>query len=418
MTVLYSPPEWTLYPLFFLIFFTSIFYLFIFLKKEKDIKDTNLPCDICIIIPAKNVQKTLKKCVESIILQEYNGKISVLIVDDASEDYTFKIAEDLKKNYIQNNRNIEILNRTESNNIKSTVINFGLNYIFSRENIPELIGTLDADSFLGKDVLKNAVLRFNDKKIMVVTSWMVPENKKNFWTRMQKIEYTMVSFFRYLLEKVQALCIAPAFHIFRSEFFKTHNFYDGNTLTEDFEIALRVKSFGYNIAFVENKVTTIVPEKFQALRKQRLRWWYGTFQNLINYKHLISPKYGVFGMFFLPVSVILSNILMMLAFIIIIYGIIVNIFNIIYDSSIGLLPRFMFDINLFSLTVFFSDPRIIFSLFGIIIFVIFMFLAFGKGNEKINFIDYFLFTSVYGWVLTAFCFEMLLKWAFRFKINW
>ncbi len=47
-----------------------------------------------------------------------------------------------------------------------------------------------------------------------------------------------------------------------------------------------------------------------------------------------------------------------------------------------------------------------------------MFLAFGKGNEKINFIDYFLFTSVYGWVLTAFCFEMLLKWAFRFKINW
>lgn len=417
MTALPNPPGWILYPLFFLIFFTASFYLFTLFKKEKRIKNINLSPDICIIIPAKNAENTLKRCVESIIQQAYKGKISILIVNDASTDRTLKIAEDLKKRYNQNNRSIEILNRTKSNGIKSAVLNFGLAYVFSKERIPELIGTLDADSFLEKDVLKKAVLKFNDKKIMAVISWMVPENRKNLWTRLQRIEYIMVSFFKFLLEKVDAVYVAPAFHIFRSEFFERHNFYDKNTLTEDFEIALRVKSLGYNIGFVENKVTTIVPERFLELRKQRLRWWYGTIQNLINYRYLISPKYGAFGTFFLPVLVVLSNALMIFALIVIIYTIIATISNIFYDMSIGVMPRFIPDISLFSIILFLSDPKIIFSLFGFVIFVVFAFLAFGKGKEKINFIDYFLFTSVYGWILAVFCLEVLVKFPFR-KFNW
>ena len=71
------------------------------------------------------------------------------------------------------------------------------------------------------------------------------------------------------------------------------------------EVALRIQS---NKMVIENSadaiVYTIGPKTFRALLKQRTRWYLGFMENVINYKHLFSYKYGNLGLFILPASFI------------------------------------------------------------------------------------------------------------------
>ncbi|MCX8193850.1 MAG: glycosyltransferase family 2 protein [Candidatus Pacearchaeota archaeon] len=414
-------PMWVLYPILFVGFFIAIFYLLIFFKKEQKIARSNIFPDIIFLIPAKNVQEVLKECVKRIVNQNYRGKIFTIIINDASTDNTINVAKELIRKYSKEQRKIILLNREKSTGYKSHVLNFGLKYLFSKKELLKkslLIAHLDADTFIPKNLIKEAVPFFQDESVMAVTSWMMPHNEKKFFARMQKIEYLMTSFYRYLLGRVDAVCIAPAFTVFRAEFFKKAGYYDEKTLTEDFEIALRVKSFGCNIVFLDKKITTIIPENFNKLRKERIRWWHGTLQNMIKYKHLVSPKYGALGTFFLPVTVILGTAIMLAAALIVLYSLISNSYNLIHDLLLGVFPKFDFKLSSFNTLLFLSDPRIILSIFALLLSVLFFSFAIAKLEEKIKFWDYIIFIFFYGWLLILFCLEGVIKYIFKLKVSW
>lgn len=413
-------PPWLVYIIIFVGFFIAFFYLILLFLKREPVFTTkkDFSPDVTFIIPAKNVQTTLEKCVKRVVEQDYPGKIIILIINDASTDNTKKIAENLIKKYSSEKRKILLLNRKKSTGFKSSVLNFGLKYLFSKGKITYLVAHLDADTFIPKNLLKEAVPYFNDKRVMAVTSWMMPSNEKGFLVRMQKIEYMMASFYRYLLSRIGALCIAPAFTIFKSEFFRKAGYYDETTLTEDFEIALRIKSYGYSIVYLDKKITTVLPETFNKLRKERIRWWHGTFQNLCKYKHLISPRYGALGTFFLPVTILLGTFTLLLVFVIVAYGIAYNVTNFVRDLLLGVIPRLEFELETFKLVLALSDPRLILGIFAFIISILFFIFAIKKGKEKIRIIDYLLFVFVYSWILIIFCVEGTIKYLFKAKVSW
>ncbi|MGB9708367.1 MAG: glycosyltransferase [Candidatus Pacearchaeota archaeon] len=418
MAILPQLPVWIVYPLLFVGFFVMFFYLLILFGKESPTTKGNFFPEIVFMIPAKNVQNTLELCVKNIINQNYKNKIIILIINDASTDETPKIARELIKKYTSKNREIILIHRERSTGYKSHVLNFGLKYLFAKKKLPYLIAHLDADTFIPRNLLKEASPFFQDKQVMAVTSRMMPYNEKKFLSKMQKIEYLMTSFYRYLLGRVDAVCIAPAFTIFKSEFFKKAGYYDEKTLTEDFEIALRIKSLGYNIIFLDKRITTIVPEKFKKLKSERIRWWHGTIQNLIKYKHLISPKYGAIGTFFLPITVIMGTIIMLAALLIVAYGIIFSTTTLIHDLALGVLPRLDTKINLFNTILVISDTRIVLSVIALLFSILFFVFAANKANEKIRFWDYIIFIFAYGWFLCLFCLEGVIKYIFKVKIAW
>ncbi|MEM4318405.1 MAG: glycosyltransferase [Candidatus Pacearchaeota archaeon] len=410
------PPQ-IVYFIFFIGFFIAFLFIFLILRKKEKINYEEIKEDVSFLIPAKNAQETIRKCIYSVINQDYSGKINIVVVNDGSTDNTEKIVREISKE-IKNkkNRKIFLLCR-ESQGRKAFAVNYGLKFIFEKIKTP-YIAILDADSFIHKNALKDMLPRLKEKTMCVISPISV-YNRNNLLTKLQLIEYTMSYFFRELLGKIDSLCIAPAFSLFRTEFFLKYGIYDTNAITEDFEIALRIKAKGYKIAMSNFKVYTIVPEKLGSLRKQRIRWGYGEIYNFFKYKHLLfSGKHGMFGIFFMPIIFGLGLILIMLGFFIMVYLIISSLNNLIHYISIGWIPNLDLKINLFSLSLFFADLKIILIIISIIISSFFFIYAYKYRKEKINFLHFLIYMFVYSFFLAYLRFEGILRYILKIKTEW
>jgi cellulose synthase/poly-beta-1,6-N-acetylglucosamine synthase-like glycosyltransferase len=411
-------PSWLVYPLLFVGFFISFFFIILIFKKEREILPTKDFPEVSFVIPARNVENCITRCVESIIRQDYKGKINIVVVNDASKDQTPEIVRALIKKYNSKLREIILINREKTLDHKAYVVNDGIKYVMKNLKT-EFVAPVDADTFITKNILKNAIGAFEkDELIMAVIAPLIPL-QKNFLLRLQYVEYVMSSLFRELLGRAEALCATPAFTIFKTRFFKEAGLYNEHTWTEDFDMALRVKSHFYKIVYLRDKVYFIAPEKIGKLRTERVRWGHGTVQALFkDYPYMLSPKYGAVGTFFLPITVVLGLGLLMLSLLLLIYAIIYALLYTARSWVIGWRPVLDFKISLFDLSIAASDPRFILGFFAVLISILFFVVARRYGKEKIRFIDYLVFFIPYIWFLAYTQLEGFIKYVFNLKMQW
>ena len=71
------------------------------LKLGKDEK-----LGVSVIIPAYNGDSTLEMCVKSVLEQDYEGPLEIMVVDDCSKDSTLQIAEGLGAKLIRHDKNM------------------------------------------------------------------------------------------------------------------------------------------------------------------------------------------------------------------------------------------------------------------------------------------------------------------------
>src|SRR3989344_229103 len=286
--------------LLFIVLYFEVFILLTYLetREKRNLPPTLLPKQlpsVSIIVPVWNEEATILKTIFSLLKLNYpKDKLSIFIVDDGSLDNTWKVLQRFSRN-----SQIKLLKK--ENGGKHTALNYALEFIES-----DLVGCLDADSFVHPEALKKIVAHFeNDKELFAVTPSIKVHNPKKIIELMQRVEYQWAVLLRNILSYMNALYVTPGpFTIFKRNVFKMLGNYKHAYLTEDMEMAMRMQNSGLRIGNAPDAfVYTVTPQTIRSLYKQRLRWTYGFLRNVIDYKHLFfNRQYGHLGMLVLPTA--------------------------------------------------------------------------------------------------------------------
>ncbi|MFA7252265.1 MAG: glycosyltransferase family 2 protein [Candidatus Paceibacterota bacterium] len=285
----------------FISLFFEIFLLLTFLENKEEMRSkksntlTRLPT-ATIVVPCYNEEESVFGTIESLLNLDYpKDKLNIMVVDDGSTDNTWSLIQKYK-----DHPQVELIKK--ENGGKHTALNLAI-----AKSKSDIIGCLDADSFVDQDALKNIVAYFSNPETMAVTPAIKIFQPNNILRKVQKVEYDWGIFLRKMLSFLDALYVTPGpFSFFRKKVFQNLGPYRNAHNTEDMEMAMRLQTHGYKIKNAHDAfVYTIAPDKFSKLYTQRIRWTYGFLKNTIDYKHLFFNKtQGNLGFFVLPVMII------------------------------------------------------------------------------------------------------------------
>ncbi|MBU4202124.1 MAG: glycosyltransferase family 2 protein [Candidatus Altiarchaeales archaeon] len=264
-------------------------WIFLLLYPERKKYDEISP-DISIIMPAHNEEGIIESTINSVLEAEYSGKREIIVVNDGSSDRTAEIVRGLAEKD-------ERIRLYETNHVgKAKAINRGV------ENATnEIVVVLDADSMLDSEALVKIVKPFSDKRVGGVSGIIRAIQTNNPLTWFQDLEYIVTSGWRYTCNRLDSTYIFPGFAAFRKGALLETGGFSSDTLSEDFEIGLRLRKEGHVLVMSWATIYTKVPETFSGLMKQRIRWGRGTIQ--VIRKHFDVPfnkKYGAIGFYGIP----------------------------------------------------------------------------------------------------------------------
>ena len=276
--------------------FSSTLLMIVFFQNIRTLKHPKpkyFP-KVSIIVPAFNEERSLRKTVESLFSLDYPKELlEIMIIDDGSRDDTLKIAKTYES------KGVKVF--TKKNTGKADTLNYGLARCSG-----EVVGALDADSFVRPDALKKMIAYFEQKRVMCVVPSVKIWQPKGILSRIQAAEFLSALFIRKSFSYLGGVPITPGpFTLYKRWFFDTYGGYNTETLTEDIEIALRIESKKFVIeSVIDANVYTDPVHGLKKVYTQRLRWFKGFIDNIIAYRFMIKPSYGNLGMFILPISII------------------------------------------------------------------------------------------------------------------
>lgn len=364
---------------------------------------------VTIIVPCWNEESTVSKTIHSLLNLDYpKDKLKIMVVDDGSTDNTWSVIQKF-----QNNPQIEL--HTKENGGKYTALNYGISKLTT-----ELVGCLDADSYVHKDSMKKIALYFQDKETMAVAPSIKLWQPKSVLQLLQKVEYGFGIFTRKMFHYMNAIYITPGpFSIFRKEVFENLGGYRHAHNTEDIEICLRMQENGYKIAHAHNAyVYTVPPKTIPKLLKQRVRWSHGFIKNATDYRRMFfRKKHGNLGMLILPMAA--------LSIISVTFVASVTIFNVIRNlvdqyikfRTIGLDTNW----NMWNFDLFYVNTEII-ALVGIAvalgsISMILMSKRMSEGKFDIG-MDLIYYLSLYMFIAPIWIIRAAFNAIFSIKTSW
>ena len=387
--------------------FTTILFLLTFLENGKENKKIKKIPKISVIIPAYNESKNILKSIRSVLKSDYpKKKLEIIIVDDGSTDDTFSQAKKMES------ENVKVF--TKKHGGKAKAVNFGI-----KKASGEILMILDADTFPEKKCFKKIIGYFDDPEVMAALPLIKIWKPKNLIEKCQVVEYTIMGLIKRSFSFMGSMSCTPAGAFIRRSFLKKYGGFATDTLTEDFEMGLRIKSKKYKIIqSLESQVYTVVPNKIRKLIRQRVRWSFGTLENIKKYKFMINPKYGDLGVFFLPINLIAIG----LVSFIFIYYTIKSIFEFIENirlwSLIGfdIFSKMDFDLKISFLRLLSDEKNLLILLATLTAFLMY---EVSRRAVKENFrVEYIFYLLIYGWIMGLSQLISLVYFIFGKKPRW
>lgn len=293
---------------------------------------------IALVVPAYNEEATIKESVQAMLSLNY-PELEVVVVNDGSTDETlarlidefdlqpldaevpFDVpAAEIHGTY-RSTRYEELFVIDKANGGKSDALNAG---IWLTE-MP-LFCAVDADTLIDRDALLQIVRPFLERPGTTVATGGVIRVANNCTVKdglvkevnlpktglpgLQVMEYLRAFYSGRLgLNRINGLIlISGAFGLFRTDVVREIGGYRHDTITEDFDIVVRLHRYlsdqdrDYTVDFVPEPVAwTEVPASRQMLGRQRRRWFRGMVETVVtNRKMMFRRKYGRIGTIIFP----------------------------------------------------------------------------------------------------------------------
>ena len=130
----------------------------IFIKKPIIYHQNNSDALVSVLIPARNEEINIKRCLYSLIDQSYKN-LEIIVLDDDSDDQTYDIVKNISKNY----KSIKLV-KGEAKTIGWTGKNWACNQLSKYANGDFLL-FVDADTKLQKNTIAETVNEMNNNDI-------------------------------------------------------------------------------------------------------------------------------------------------------------------------------------------------------------------------------------------------------------
>ncbi|MEM2098247.1 MAG: glycosyltransferase [Candidatus Bathyarchaeia archaeon] len=241
---------------------------------------------VSIVIPAHNEEKVIQRSIESALDTDYPNK-EIVVVDDGSTDRTYQLAYPYAEKGL-----IKLLHNKVASGSKSGALNLGLMFATG-----DIIVTVDADTILEHRAIKEAVKPLFNPRISAVSGNVRvlrgEHGNDNLLVKLQAYEYLLSlelgrrlnSIFRTLL------MISGAFGVFWKKYVESLGRYDKDTMTEDFDVTIKMRKLGNRLFFAEKALAwTFVPERWRDWRRQRLRWTIGQIETLWKHRNVFRKE--------------------------------------------------------------------------------------------------------------------------------
>ena len=267
------------YLLFFLVFGTFPLVFFVIWKlitsrfkreSDKQLLKTEIkyPDLLTIIVPAYNEQKSIGRCIESLLNQDYKGAKEIIVVNDGSTDKTAAIASQYPITLLDLKQNVG----------KASALNEGIKIAKG-----DIILFSDGDSNMCIDAVSSIMRCFSAHPDADIVTGQVLINKPekfSFINCCQKIEYhieqEIVRYLQSLTDEI-VVCPGPITAVKRHVCDQIQ--YTNDTILEDADFSASARESKFMIKLDQYaKIYTNAPETIKQWYKQRTRWWYGNLQ--------------------------------------------------------------------------------------------------------------------------------------------
>ncbi len=226
---------------------------------------------ISILVAAYNEQASIATTLASIAAQDYPGPLQVIVVDDGSTDGTARVLA------AQSYPWLEVLNMPR-NSGKSHALNAGLVRVRHGLTI-----TVDGDSYLYRDALRNLVGRYLSdppNTRAVAGAVLVRNSRATLVTAAQEWDYFHgIAAIKRLQSLYQGTLVAQgAFSIYDTALLRELGGWP-HTVGEDIVLTWAMLDRGWRVGFAENAcVFTNAPETWRQFIRQRQRWSRGLIE--------------------------------------------------------------------------------------------------------------------------------------------
>ncbi|MFZ4592077.1 MAG: glycosyltransferase [Ignavibacteria bacterium] len=215
-------------------------------RKYNSIPKDELPF-VSVLIPARNEERSIRECVESLLDQDYK-KFEVIVLNDNSEDGTGMMLEELRNKY----KELKVINGKPLPAGWSGK-NYACHQLYKASKGEYILFT-DADTVHFKDSILNSVTRSINRKADLYT--LIPKMTLNSFAEkliMPGIHFTSFTLLPYYLAETLkspafAMGVGP-FLLFRREAYEAIGGHEAlkNDLVEDVRLAKNIKRFGYKV---------------------------------------------------------------------------------------------------------------------------------------------------------------------------